>query len=54
MAYTRLLFSRQVNRKIFFTSTRVNPIAVFIAWFNLDLGIQTCSCDGMDAYEKPG
>jgi len=36
----------------------VNPIAVFIAWYNLDLGIQTCSCDGMDScdgmnsYEK--
>ena len=26
--------------------------AFFIAWLNLDLGIETCLYDGMDAYAK--
>ena len=41
-----------VNRSIFFPSTEANPLAVFIAWLNLDLGIETCFYDGMDAYAK--
>ena len=27
-------------------------LSVFIAWFNLDLGIETCFYEGMDAYSK--
>ena len=38
-----------VNKAIFFPS---NNLTVFIAWVNLDLGIQTCFYDGMDAYGK--
>ena len=38
------------NRTIFFSST--NPIAMFISWLNLDLGIETCFYDGMDTYAK--
>ena len=41
-----------INRTIFFPSTEANPLAVFIAWLNLDLGIETCFYDGMDAYAK--
>ena len=38
------------NRTIFFSST--NPIAIFISWLNLDLGIETCFYNGMDTYAK--
>ena len=39
-----------VNRTNFLA---VNPIlSVFIAWLNLDFGIETCFYDGMDAYGK--
>ena len=34
------------NRTIF------DPLPVFIAWLNLDFGIETCFYDGMDAYIK--
>ena len=27
-------------------------LSIFIAWLNLDLGIKTCFCDGLDAYAK--
>ena len=52
----------QVNHAIFFpplpngTTVYVKVITkaltVFIAWLNLDLGIQTCFYNGMDAYAK--
>ena len=39
-----------INRAIFLP---VNPVlSVFIAWLNLDLGIETCFYNGMDAYSK--
>ena len=41
-----------INRSIFFPSTEANPLAIFIAWLNLDLGIETCFYNGMDAYAK--
>ena len=41
-----------VNKPIFFPSNNINILTVFIAWVNLDLGIQTCLYDGMDAYGK--
>ncbi len=40
----------QVNRDIFFPPGDTNVLTVFIAWLNLDLGIETCFCDGMNAY----
>ena len=40
------------NRAIFFTSKATNFFAVFIAWLNLDLGIEVCFYDGMDAYAR--
>ena len=35
-----------------FFSPHTNVLTVFIAWLNLDLGIETCFYDGMDAYTK--
>ena len=39
------------NHHIFPQSSN-NPASIFIAWLNLDLGIQTCFYNGMDAYAK--
>ena len=45
-----------VNKSVFFPSRDTNIILdilrVFIAWLNLDLGIETCFYDGMDAYSR--
>ena len=49
-----------VNSAIFFqpeitnvrTGLIANVLSVFIAWLNLDLGIETCFYSGMDAYAK--
>ena len=40
----------QVNRSIFFLPGDTNILTVFIAWLNLDLGIETCFFDGMNTY----
>ena len=40
------------NYAIFFPPNQTNILTVFIAWLNLDLGIETCFYDGMDAYAK--
>ena len=40
------------NHHIFFPHTTKNPASIFIAWLNLDLGIQTCFYNGMKAYDK--
>ena len=40
----------QVNRPIFFPPGETNILTVFIAWLNLDLGIETCFYDGMNIY----
>ena len=46
----------QINRAIFFPHKNIHILndflEVFIAWLNLDLGIQTCLYNGMDAYVK--
>ena len=50
----------RMNQSIFFPSVKVHPIlsilkimlSVFIAWVNLDLGIETCFYDGMDTYGR--
>ena len=45
-----------VNQSVFFPSGDTNVVLdilrVFIAWLNLDLGIQTCFYDGMDAFTR--
>ena len=40
------------NYHIFFPHTSNDPASIFIAWLNLDLGIQTCFYDGMDTYAR--
>ena len=40
------------NHHIFFPHTSNNPANIFIAWLNLDLGIQTCFYSEFDAYAK--
>ena len=45
-----------VNQFVFFPSRDTNIVLdilrVFIEWLNLDLGIETCFYDGMDAYAR--
>ena len=40
------------NLHIFFSQSSNNPAGIFIAWLNLDLGIQTCFYNGMNAYAR--
>lgn len=40
------------NRAIFFPAGDTNVLTVFVAWINLDFGIETCFYDGMDAYAR--
>ena len=42
----------QVNKRLFFPLNQANILTVFIAWLNLDLGIETCFYDGLTAYAK--
>ena len=45
-----------INHAIFFPraddSIETQIMSIFIAWLNLDLGIETCFYDGMDTYAK--
>ena len=40
----------QANTSFFFPAGDSNILTVFIAWLNLDLGIETCFYDGMTTY----
>ena len=44
----------QVNSSIFFPSGTTNILTIFIAWLNLDFGIECCFYNGMDIYVKTG
>ena len=41
-----------VNHTIFLPVESTNAFSIFIAWLNLDFGIETCFFNGMDAYSK--
>ena len=41
-----------MNSAALFKPHVTNILTVFISWLNLDLGIETCFYDGMDAYTK--
>jgi len=41
-----------VNRTTFIPVESTDILSVFIAWLNLDFGIETCFYKGMDAYSK--
>ena len=40
----------QANRSAFFPPGKTDILTIFIAWLNLDLGIETCFYDGMTTY----
>ena len=41
-----------VNHTIFLPVKSTGALSIFIAWLNLDFGIETCFYNGMDAYSK--
>ena len=41
-----------VNRTLFLPAGSTDALSVFIAWLNLDFGIETCFYNGLDAYGK--
>ena len=41
-----------INSAVFFPTRVTNILTVFIAWLNLDLGIETCFYDGMSTYAE--
>ena len=41
-----------VNKTVLFPSVQGNPLVIFIAWLNLDIGIETCYYNGMDTYGR--
>ena len=41
-----------VNRTLFLPVGSTDALSVFIAWLNLDFGIETCFYNGLDAYSK--
>ena len=42
----------KLNEALFFTGGSVPVVSQFISWLNLDLGIEVCLLDGLDAYWK--
>ena len=42
----------KANQYIYFDQTNINPMTLFIAWFNLDVGIEMCFFNGLTAYSK--
>ena len=42
----------QANRDIFLPWKSTHPLTIFIAWLNLDFGVEICFFDGLDAYSK--
>ena len=41
-----------VNRTLFLPVETTDALSVFIAWLNLDFGVESCFYNGMDAYTK--
>ena len=42
----------KANEYLLYNEKQTNPLDVFIAWLNLDLGIETCFFNGLTAYGK--
>ena len=42
----------QANEDIFIPQGQTNPLTIFIAWLNLNLGVETCLFQGLTAYSK--
>ena len=41
-----------VNGTFFFEQRHSNPLTIFVSWFNLDFGFESCFYNGMDATAK--
>ena len=42
----------KANEYILLPQGQINPLTVFIAWLNLDLGVETCFFQGLSSYSK--
>ena len=42
----------KANEYLLYNEKQTNPLAVLIAWLNIDLGIETCFFNGLTAYGK--
>ena len=42
----------RANHAVFFPPGDQSFFSLFIAWLNLDLGVETCFCNGLDGYTK--
>ena len=40
------------NKHLYYSQTSINPMTLFIAWLNLDIGIETCFFNGLTAYTR--
>ena len=47
-----LIFYANIIKANEFNEKQTNPLTVFVAWLNLDLGIETCFFNGLTAYGK--
>ena len=47
--YANIIFA---NRSVYFRQLSLTYVPVFISWLNLEIGIDTCFYNGMDAYAK--
>lgn len=41
-----------VNRSVFLPFSELNFVSVFIAWVNIEFGLETCFFNGMDVYSR--
>ena len=41
-----------VNRTLFLPVETTDTLSIFVAWLNLDFGVESCFYNGMDAYSK--
>ena len=42
----------KANEHLLIPQAQVNPLSLFISWLNLDLGIETCFFNGLNAFTK--
>ena len=42
----------KANQHLYYSQTSINPLTLFTAWLNLDLGIETCFVNGLTAYGR--
>ena len=42
----------KANEHLLIPQAQVNPLTLFISWLNLDLGIETCFFNGLNAFTK--